>query len=217
MCYSEEQSKKSFAINLITSYILYQFSKDKIYKVLALFFAFVGLMQLFDIVFWKTQDLSNPTNANINYITTKIAMFANHLQPIFLAYVIYMFIGSLGIYSKAILLIYTIMISLYTIHIYKNINHTKTFNINSYDNKIKSSLNWEWNSQDYSEIIYFVFVLTLSILVFENFEYPVNIILFFINILSFIFASFYHKNKATGRFWCKFAAWVPLFFLVFNK
>jgi hypothetical protein len=80
MCYSKEVSQRSFILNLITSYILYTYTDNAENKIIAIFFAFVGSMQLYDWIFWETQDIKNTSQANINFITTKLAMITNHLQ-----------------------------------------------------------------------------------------------------------------------------------------
>lgn len=219
MCYSREQSIKSFVINLITCYALYTYKNNATYKILALFFGFVGIMQFFDIIFWSTQDIKDITKSRINYTTTKIAMFFNHLQPIILAYLIYVFTGKLGQLSKIIITIYTIVITFYTINAYNNIKYTLRENVSIRgieDNDTRPSLKWEWNSLYNALYVYMIFLLTLVILSYENFKYPLNIILSFINIFTFILSAYYYKGKSIGRFWCKFAAWVPLLFILFK-
>lgn len=228
MCYSKEQSIKSFVINLVTCYILFTYKDNSsTFKILAIFFAFVGIMQFLDIIFWNTQNIKDPEQARINWVTTKIAMFANHLQPIVLAFLIYIYKNSLGSLSKIIISIYTIVILLYTINVYNKINYTlqqkvsvrDTSDFFQYPNNdyIRPSLKWEWNLQDNSFIVYKIFLLTLLILAYENFSYPFNIILVFINVFTIILSAFYYKSSSLGRFWCKLAAWVPLFFILINK
>lgn len=229
MCYSEEQSRKSFVINLITCYILYTYKENSpTFKILALFFAFVGIMQFLDIIFWTHQNVKDPEQARINYITTKIAMFANHLQPIVLALLIYIYKKSLGYFSRIILSIYLLSITVYTFNTYNKITYTlqekvsvkdtnDLFFPNPEDDYIKPSLKWEWNLQDNSFIVYMIFLTTLMVLSYENFSYPFNIVLTFINIFTFILSAYYYKGQSLGRFWCKFAAWVPLFFILIHK
>lgn len=229
MCYSEEQSRKSFVINLITCYILFTYKDNSpTFKILAIFFAFVGIMQFLDIIFWNTQNIQNPEQARINWITTKIAMFANHLQPIVLAFLIYIYKNSLGSLSKIIISIYTIVILLYTINAYNKINYTLQQEVSIRDlndlffpypddDYIRPSLKWEWNLQSNSWIVYKIFLLTLLILAYENFSYPFNIVLVFINVFTFVLSAFYYKGRSLGRFWCKLAAWVPLFFILIHK
>lgn len=228
MCYSEEQSRKSFLINIVACYVLYNYNNDAIHKILALFFGFVGLMQLFDIIFWNNLNIKDPEQANINYVTTKIALFANHLQPIVLAYLIYMFTGSLGQISKILLTIYTIIIIFYTINAFNKITYTQVSNVSirdtndlffpdTEDDIIKPSLKWEWNMQEYNIPIYLTFLLTLVVLSYENFNYPFNIVLAFINVFTFVLSAYYYKGQSLGRFWCKFAAWLPLLFILIDK
>jgi hypothetical protein len=185
-------------------------------------------MQLFDIVFWNNLNIKDSKQANINYITTKIAMFANHLQPIVLAYLIYIFKGSLGQLSKYILPIYIIVIILYTFNIFDKISYTQVNNLsvrnindlfspNSQDDIIRPSLKWDWNTQEYNGPVYLIFLLTLVILSYENFKHPFNIIMVFINLFTFILSAYFYKGQSIGRFWCKFAAWIPLLFILINK
>ena len=69
-------------------------TKSKTNKILAFFFGFVGFMQVFDWIFWKNQDMSDPKQEKTNYLFTKIAMIFNHLQPIVLGLLIFIFIHS---------------------------------------------------------------------------------------------------------------------------
>jgi hypothetical protein len=231
MCFSEEQSKKSLLFNTITCYILYTYYNSSDTRILALFFKFVGLMQLFDLIFWRNQNIQDPTESVINYTTTKIAMLANHLQPIVLGLLIYIFTGSLGELSKIMLAIYTITITYYTICIWNKINYTLSMtdssvrqdtlsmtdsSVTSTSNDISNSLKWDWNLQKSNLQVYFIFLLTLSVLAYENFDYPINIILLFINLITFLLSAYYFKSQFIGRFWCKFASFVPIIFILFK-
>lgn len=228
MCYSEEQSRKSFVINLITCYVLFTYNNSPTFKILALFFAFVGIMQFLDVIFWNTQNIQDESQARINWVTTKIAIFANHLQPIVLAYLIYIYKNSIGPLSKIILPIYVLVITLYTINAYNNTNYTLQQDVSirdtndlffpyPEDDEVRQSLKWEWNLQTHSWTVYMIFLLTLLILAYENFAYPFNIVLAFINLFTFVLSAYYYKGRSLGRFWCKLAAWVPLFFILIHK
>ena len=52
MCYSYEQSRNNLIINIITCSILYNYKNNQIYKILALIFGYIGIMQLFDMIFY---------------------------------------------------------------------------------------------------------------------------------------------------------------------
>ena len=207
MCYSRKVSRNSFIINVITCYILYN-SRIKDNKILAIFFGFVGLMQLFDWIFWETEAKETKEALQINFIFTKIAMIVNHLQPIVFALAIYYFNGKLGEYSRVLLLVYLVLGLMYTISIFNNIDYTKE----KLESGGKSTLYWQWNSKDNNSIVYLLFVCLLGLLAYENLSYPVNIIIVLINFFTFFVA--YDKNTNVGRYWCNWSSLVPLFLLI---
>jgi hypothetical protein len=221
MCYSYEQSRNNLLISLITCIILYNYKNNKNYKIFALIFGYVGIMQLFDMIFWSTQNIKDPYNAKLNYITTKIAMLVNHSQPLVFAYIIYSFIGKLGILTLLILTIYSFVMLIYTYFAYHKINYTLVSNkyIKSHNYTVTPSrygLHWTWNYQPYYKEVYTIYLLTLIILSYENLSNPYNIILALIFLLSFLFSSFYFKTQSVGRWWCKIAAFTPIFIIMLN-
>jgi hypothetical protein len=216
MCYSKKVSKNSFIINVITCCILYN-SKIRDNKILAIFFGFVGLMQLFDWIFWETQPFikglpktgSVDIALQINFILTKIAMIVNHLQPIVFALAIYYFNGNIGEYSKVLLLVYSIVALMYSISVYNEIDYTKE---KLEPNSGKSTLYWQWNSKNNNSLVYLLFVCILGLLAYENLSYPVNVIIVVLNFFTFFVA--YNKNTNVGRYWCAWSSIIPLFLLI---
>lgn len=209
MCYSKETSINVFLLNIITSYALFTYnSSSNVHKILALFFGFVGFMQLFDWILWSNQDITDPHQASLNYKTTKIAMFFNHLQPIVFGYLIYLYQGSLGDISKYILGLYVFAITLYTIDTYNKIDYTGV------SNDKRPSLEWDWNANRYSLVVYLIFLAALCILSYQNFEYPLNILLAFLSVFTFLLSKAYYKSKTIGRFWCKMTAFTPLLIMI---
>lgn len=207
MCYSKEVSRNSFIINVISCYILFNYhSNNKTHKIFALFFGFVGLMQLFDWIFWENQ-IKN----NINFISTKIAMLINHMQPLVLGFLIYYFNGSLSRNSWSILLIFSVVILYYTKNVYNKIDYTLV------TERSNPSLDWTWNSQKNADITYFIFLATFIILSLENLVYPMNIFLALISIISFTLASYYYKGVNIGRLWCNGASYIPLIILLISN
>jgi hypothetical protein len=217
MCYSSEVTKESILVNFISCVLLYFYYPHPNARILALFFFFVGLMQYFDLIFWvatcrRGELCEHEKEKNeTNFIFTKLAMIINHLQPIFLAFLIYFYKGNLGRYSKKILILYTIVISIYSIYIFNKIDYT----LPKKTSDGKTYLFWQWTDQKYKEIVYFIFLLTLFALVYENFPKNLNYILIFIIFASYVLS--FHKNSFSGRFWCTIAAWIPLFILIFGK
>jgi hypothetical protein len=207
MCYSAEASRNIFLINLVSCIILFFYkSTSNTNKILALFFAYVGLAQLFDWIFWTHQNVQDKNEANINYITTKIAIAINNLIPVVFALIIYMYKHKIGIYSYYILITYIILATIHTIDAYNKVTYTL----------IKEhSLYWEWNYISlFAYIVYTLYFITLLTLAYENTEYPINIIIVFICITSYILTGYYWKFTAWGRFWCKFSAFIPLIFII---
>lgn len=204
MCYSLEISRNSFLINTIACYILYNYNSKKVdNKILSIFFGWVGLMQLLDYIFWLNQEKNR-----INFTFTKIAMIINHLQPIVLGLAIYYFNGKLKVNSKSLLIIYSFIAIFYSISIYDEIDYTlkeKT------PDKKHTTLYWQWNRKNNNMIVYFTFICVLSLLAYENLSYPINIIMVFINIFTYILAS--DKVRSIGRMWCNISSFVPLFLL----
>ena len=223
MCYSKEQSQVSFITNLVTCYILYNYphTNNTAHKILALFFGFVGVMQLFDWIFWENQDISNSKQANINFAFTKIAMLANHLQPIVLASLIYYFNGNIGNMSQIMIGIYSVVAIIYTIYAYNNITYTLEQKIpmrRLFSNEeIKPTLYWEWNTLHNNLPVYLIFLSTLGILAYENFKFPINIIFAFINFFTFLLSGYYYKGQSLGRWWCNYASFIPLFILLISN
>jgi hypothetical protein len=221
MCYSYEQSRNNLIINIITCTILYNYKNNKIYKIYALIFGYIGIMQLFDMIFWSTQNIKDPYKAKLNYNTTKIAMFVNHAQPLVIAYIIYSFIGNLGMLSLLILIIYTLVILIYTYYAYYKINYTLVKNkyIKSHNYTVTPSrygLHWSWNYEPYYKQVYSIFLLALIILSYENLPNPFNILLTLIFIISFLFSRYYFKKQSFGRWWCKVVAYMPLVFIMLD-
>ena len=219
MCYSYAQSRNNFIINIITSSILYNYKNKSIYKILGLIFGYIGIMQLFDMIFWSTQNIKDPYTARVNYIATKMAMFINHSLPLVVAYILYSFIGKLGNLSLLIITIYILVMSIYTYYAYYKISYTLVNNkyIKSNNPNVTLSryyLDWSWNSQPYYIPVYIIYLLALIILFYENLPNPFNIILAFISLLSFLFTRYYFKGLSIGRWWCKIAAFIPMFFIM---
>lgn len=182
-------------------------------------FVFIGLMQLFDWIFWENQDMTDPKQASINYFFTKIAMIVNNTQPIVLAYLIYSYTNTLGELSKIMMIFFTFIFILYTLITFNTIDYTLA---EATDSRGKV-LNWKWNQGKGSRVFYIVFFITLCLLAYENFNYPINIVFVLMNAITFILSDYYYqsldskyKYKFVGRFWCKNIALMPLLFLLFK-
>lgn len=206
MCYTSEVSMISFITSLFCCILLYiygQYISNNNFKIIALAALFIGLMQIYDYIFWNNQSKNN-----INKIFTKIALASNNLQPIILALLIIIYTNKIGNFSKVMTIVYTICAIIYSIYCWNKADYTLVNNVSS------PGLFWIWNNLKYNTLFYTLFVITLILLFIENFSFPFNIILAIIYIITFIMSQYYNKQRATGRFWCYFSAFIPLLIVI---
>ena len=202
MCYTLQDSRNSYIINLVLSILLLSISKNKPnYIVIAYFFLFVGQMQLFDYLFWHYLPPSS-----INTLSTRLAILFNHLQPLVLIGLQYYYGLSLTSFSVYIFYIYLVCIIPYTIYAFRTVEYTYPKNNTMY---------WEWNYLPYNKIIYFFFILSL---IASSFNFTSNIIkslaIFSVLITIYIGHKLNILNISFGRMWCYFASFVPLLFIL---
>lgn len=214
MCYSTIDSIISWVVNLGSSIYLFKYTNKETYKIIALFFLFVGQMQLFDVIFWTNQ------NCNlVNKIFTKIAILFNHLQPVVLFFLIKYFNKNNNIISRIVIIIYTFVVSFYTISLWQNINCTAKDKVccslpyHTNKNKI---IKWEWNDQPLNILVYSLFMLAL---ITSGYDLKNNNVFFILGAIITLLIS--HKindlNKSLGRAWCYLAAFTPLLFIILDK
>jgi hypothetical protein len=204
MCATLKHSIYNVIINFISSLLLfYIYKKKQLNKdilIIILFFLFISLMQIYDVIFWLNQKENN-----INYIFTKIAMITNQLQPIIFTYLISLYY-KLNDTTILILILYIFFSLYYCISIFNKINYTLVTK-ESYP-----VLDWKWNNFYNSQHIYILFVLLLS-LCSSYFQYPLNIISIIFTNLSLLFSYYYYK-KYIGKVWCIIAVYFPLLILI---
>jgi hypothetical protein len=210
MCYSSSTSIKAFSIGVISSLLLVYLSSKKDYKIIGYFFLFVVLMQLYDAIFWNYPPI-NKSFSKTNEIATKFAIIFNHLQPIVLYLLIYYYNkGKIDKSSKWLTLFYTIVIIIYTLNLWNKVKYTKVTERSS------PSLDWEWNHQFGAPFVYFIFLITLIVLFYQNVKIGGKLAAF-LTLISFLFSLYKYQIKAnTGRFWCFFSAYAPLLFLIYS-
>lgn len=200
MCYTANVSLIAFVVNVVTCSFLYRYN-----QVLALFFWFVGLMQVYDFIFWL-----NPVKNSTNAFFTKLACITNHLQPIFLAWLIQQKKSKpLKPLSISTVTLYTLVIAFYTLIHWNQIDYTLV------TPQSQPSLFWKWNNMPGNGIAYGMFLTTLTLISWAELEHPVNAVASVINVVSFFLSMYYYKGQTSvGRFWCYFATYVPLIFVI---
>lgn len=201
MCYSPIISLMTFFEAIIFSWLLYV-TYD---KVIAAFFAFVALMQLYDYIFWKSQEYKT-----LNMWTTRMAMITNYAQPIVLAiFIVYLGGQRLKPLSMYLVSVYTLAAFLYVISMWDKVRYTATCEMSSVRGLI-----WEWNYQRGCYVVHTLFLLCVIMLFLEHFKWPIKWFLAIIGILSFMFSFTYIKVRAVGRMWCWFVGLMPLFMYI---
>ncbi len=215
MCYTANDSITTYIINLLSSTLLFYSTESTDMKIIAIFFAFVGQMQLFDYMFW-TNTLCNEQNK----IATKLAIIFNHMQPIVLYLLIWFYNYNQSKISNIIIILYTVFVIQYTIKIWPDKNCKQIPNTQSVccslpinpDDK-ETVIDWEWNGKTNSHIIYALFLASLTA---SSFDLQNNKILFAtINIATYFISTKIPKlNQSVGRLWCYIAAFVPWTFYV---
>jgi hypothetical protein len=201
MCYTMAASLRAAAVGFLSSMILIATKNSPDAKIVGWFFLFVTFMQLWDAAFWKW-----PAPSHINKIATKAAMMFNHLQPLILLLLILHFKNQASPASIKFLWLYIALIIPYSLMMWRRIEFTSP--------GPHGSLEWKWNKGANAGIVYFVFLATLCLLFVENIKGPVGIFAAVITAISFFWSAWkYGKQNSTGRFWCYFAAFVPLLFL----
>ena len=158
MCYDRQTSLIALFINIISSIYLFYYAKNNNQlKAISLFFLYVGFMQFWDTIFW-----SYDATTKINIYSTKLAMIWNHLEPIILALLIFYIIGPLTLLSKITIIVYTVVILIYSFNIWNKLNGTEV------TKESCDSLYWQWNNMDGSTFVYFLFLLCLIILYYNG-------------------------------------------------
>ena len=219
MCYTIQTSIVSLKVGIvgcISLLLLSSKTTDKTlksnFRMIGLFFIFVSIMQFYDAIFWKTQSLSTPQNIKWNKLATKFAIITNHLQPLILAFIIYVNSKSLGKWSKLILALYTISIMPYTIQCFTS-KDTQTTTVRK---ESSGSLYWAWNHQPGGGLVYLLYLLSLVILFMENIQTSwIKWTAVSITIFSFLFTMLKHERlfRTGGRFWCYFGSFLVWSFI----
>lgn len=205
MCYTASASAYSFIVGIaVSSYLYNQPSSDL--KIIGGIFFLVSFMQLFDYVFWKTQDGSTKSK-DTNRLVTKLAVIINNIQPLVFAYLIYKYKGAVK--GEKLVYLYGIVMVLYMMENWKLLNTTEV--------GPDGSLYWSWNHWEYSGHFYIFFLAMLLYLGYYNLSAPYNTVLPSIILLLFIVSYFKYGLEIYGRMWCYFAPFIPLVFLIIKN
>lgn len=219
MCYTAKDSLNAYVFNIISSIVLFFSSKSSDMKIIALFFGFVGQMQLFDYLFWTNSEC-NKTNK----ITTKLAIIFNHLQPIILFLLNRYYQHRQSVVSSIIVVLYTIFAVVYTIKLWPDDNcqhlpnNSVCCSLPFAPGQKDTVIDWRWNTQINKYIIYSLFMLSLTTSSFDLQAQENKILLSLLSVGSFFISTKIPKlNESVGRIWCHIAALIPGFIVLFKS
>ena len=222
MCYSKEYSLGALAVGWLSSLLVFQASFHRAsdrglachrtvamqMRVVAVFFAYVSLMQLYDYVFW-----TQPADGALNRRVTQLAILTNHTQPLVLLLCARYFLEKPLPVASSLTALYTLVAIPYTLRALK-VCTTTTLAAES------KTPYWEWNHLrgEGHHVTYGFFLASLFSVFWEGFEGPMRILFAAYTVGSFVFSwAKYRVNSSVGRFWCFFAAFAPLLGLVAHR
>lgn len=205
MCYDVRMSIIALTINIISVIFLLHFSKEKSQlMIMSYFLLYVGFMQFWDVVFWL-----NDANTVVNKYSTKAAMIWNHFEPIILFLLIWVINGKVKSPSIIFIGLYMIVSVIYSGSIFFKLSGTKK------TERSGDSLDWQWNYFEFYEVFYMLFLVTLTVLFYFEFDGWIRNVSIFLTITSFLFSVYKYRIKVSvGRFWCYIAAFFPIIYLI---
>jgi len=208
MCYNKDVSLYTYLIGLVASFLLIQ-KKDKDLKILGCFFIVIIHMQIIEYFLW-TNNKCNMKNITLSHLGA-VTLF---IQPIILYLAIIYYNNELYIKNKvkinSILIIYIILLSIYSIHLFP-LGCTSVTKLSS------PYLQWSWFYKKNPELLTLCFPLALTILVYYGLTPPYNLYVSLLCILSFIVSYIiYNKKRVFGTLWCWFAVFIPIGLLIID-
>lgn len=209
MCYDKETSIVTYTIGTISSLGLLR-SENTAFQMSGAFFLFVTQMQLIEYLLWKNYECNNR-----NRTISNIGSILNHIQPIFLYFIIKYFNKNLSENKKSILniiiLLYITSLILYSKNVYPLECTTLT-------DTEPPHLDWKWNHKKHSTTFYLIFLVSVILLTYIGFPKPYNIYLAIICLGTYIASYLIYRNEnITGAIWCWLAALIPFFLLIIDS
>jgi hypothetical protein len=200
----------ALTVNIISVIFLLYFAKRSNPKeksqlmIISYFFLYVGVMQFWDTIFWL-----NNENTLTNQYATKAAMLWNHFEPIVLFLLIWMINGKVKTPSIIFIGIYAVACLIYSGSNFSKLDGTKK------TEKSGDSLDWGWNHFQFAEPFYLLFLATLVVLLYFEFDGWIRNLSIFLAITSFLFSVYKYRLKMTiGRFWCYIISFLPLIYII---
>jgi hypothetical protein len=210
MCYSAKDSIIGFVSCVLGAILLLRIGyKHHLndYKLAGIFFLFISLMQLFDYLFW-----TNPEATDKNKLYTKLAVIANHLQPIVLIGLAYIFDSKLSQRSWMFISLYILFTIPYTLKSFKEAPYTLAVDCSTDTcNGHSKIVQWNWNHLDNANVVYGLFLACFVSIFYDAMQSnSMKWMMILLSVSSLAFTSFKYKlSRNEGRMWCYVAAFMP--------
>ena len=167
-------------------------------------------MQIIEYFLW-TNNKCNMRNITLSHLGA-VTLF---IQPIILYLAIVYYNKKLYIKNKiklnSILIIYIILLSIYSIHLFP-LGCTSVTKVSS------PYLQWSWFYKKNPKFLTLCFPIALMILIYYGLTKPYNLYVSLICIISFIVSYIiYNKQRAFGSLWCWFSVFIPIGLLIIDK
>jgi hypothetical protein len=211
MCYSLRLSALSLTVGLLGCYLLIRYSSISFAntnKAIGIFFAFVFLMQLIEMMMWSDQSCKS----GLNRIASLLGPLFNHLQPVILLLLAIYYIPSANVIPNSILYLLNFLYVFYVVVMYgKYVKDERKHGFCTRTNS-EGHLDWLWKR-------YFNYTFYFAILIINAINYYKNGYLMVALIASFglLYLSTTNFKKNIGEGWCISVVSVPYIILVMQK
>lgn len=212
MCYSPNVSLFAFVVAIASSSVLLLWDPvSPAIRAIAVALAFVSIMQVFDYLFWTHAAWAR--RPALNAALTKLAMLANHAQPLVLFAVLHHWLGRSEAntdsnIARILLATYTVAAVVYTAVAWPRL--TGTF----VRPETNGSLYWEWNYMPGSRLLYVLYTAAIVSTLMAYLPRPLGYATSGFAVASVIFATLWYKGRVSGRMWCWIAALFPAVLLL---
>jgi hypothetical protein len=207
MCFSEEISWATFATNLVGCWLLWT-SKGALAggsrgasRALAVFLAFVGVMQAHEALLWRDVDANAGACTDANVRITRLAALTNHAQPLVLLACCWAFAPEGAAPPPAFVLLTAAAYAVVAVVV------TRRFLVTRRCTRLtRHGLVWPWN--DVHSVTYVLFLASFTVTMVAYVPDA--------RVLALMWGSFlgswllYSDRKMAGSMWCFAAALAPL-------
>ncbi len=214
MCYSLRLSALSLSVGLLGCYLLVRLAPPKyraISKAIALFFAFVYLMQLIEMMMWTDQECNN----GLNRIASSLGPLLNHLQPVVLLVAATAFLPSARIIPQSLVYFANAAYVFYVIYMYgKYVSVGSAGNGHEFCTRPNAEGHLDWPWKHYFEYGFYFFMMILNAVnYYQNPQLMIALVVSF----ALLYVSGTQFTKNIGEFWCLMVVSVPYVILAWQS